>query len=343
MTQHERAGPNLAGRGTAGRPVSAALRPGTWMALALAMTASQPQAQGLEVAAQAQLSLVAAQHADADTTLNTWLATTQLELAHQDALARGWQRRLSASAVLRARSGHCPTTVCPSTPYDDTPNADAALQASWWHYAQGRITLGIGRGLGPNLLAEQAERSSPFGKTSIGADRCAPMLDATCKHDPALSVTYGAPTFGRWTPAAQLAVVDGKTKLTLQSALQLGAGRAWMSVMRNNKGHWQLPLGLSLPLGRWRLLASHTTGYTDQGRAHHQLLGLTTPVLSGELRAQWSQQRLSPLPQDASRKLALGFHLAVTPQWTPYIDLATVHRDDGHRWRGFDAGVRWVW
>ncbi|OYV02161.1 MAG: hypothetical protein CFE45_01610 [Burkholderiales bacterium PBB5] len=320
----------------------AALRPGLWAVLALAAAASHLQAQGLEVAAQAQLALVAPQHADADTTRNTWLASARLGLAQQDALANGWQRRLSATAVLRARSGHCPTTVCPSTPDDDYPNADAALQASWWHYARGRFTLGRG----PSLLAEQADRSSPFGNATIGADRCASQLAATCQRYHPFSLAYEAPTFGQWTPAAQLAFGDGKPRLTLQSALQLGAGHAWVSATGDNEGHWQLPLGLSLPVGRWRLLASHTTGHTPDGPGRHSLLGLTTPAWGGELRAQWSRQHLpaqTARPAVDATKLAVGVHHPVSLHWTTYLDLAGVNHDDGRRWRGGEAGLRWTW
>lgn len=286
---------------------------------------------GFEVDAQATVSAVAFPENAADNVAGHFRG--QVTLSKVSELDVALRRHLMGSLRLDSASSHCGLEFC-----GDPPALDYILLLGYSHYAYGRLLLGRNR----SLVADLAQASSAFGSETIGADRCLALLIRGCPALSPFSVSWDLPTyFGAWTPALQLSTKTEQITLSGRLDLQVFGGRLMAAYSGSNGGVRSLPVGLSIPLGRWRVFALRNAKQGPSEKSIYRSVGVYTPWAGGDWRFQASQYELGQ-EQSNTRKFSGGYHRPLNMNWVAFVDVAILEHPLSRRKRALDLGLRWT-
>lgn len=166
----------------------------------------------------------------------------------------------------------------------------------------------------------------------------------TNRYSNALSYRYsgGGLTFG-----AQITEGDGMDHRPYSLGLAYAAGRFRLGVGLENPGNdddiW-VTLSASYNFGAFALRGLLGNG-TNAGDQEHRswLLGATTSIGAGELRASYGQLKNTDLNAVADKQFAVGYHHAMSRRTTLYADLISEKRDNmpaSRKSTGWDVGIK---
>lgn len=166
----------------------------------------------------------------------------------------------------------------------------------------------------------------------------------TNRYSNALNYRYsgGGLTFG-----AQITEGDGMDHRPYNLSLAYAAGRFRLGVGLENPGNdddiWvTLSAGYNFGAFALRGLIGNGTNAGDQ--VHRSwLLGATTSIGAGELRASYGQLKNTDLNAVADKQFAVGYHHAMSRRTTLYADLISEKRDNmpaSRKSTGWDVGIK---
>ncbi len=256
----------------------------------------------------------------------------QLALTKVSELADAWRRHLIGGLRVDSAGSRCDLEFC-----GNPPDVEYTLLVGISHYARGRLLMGRSG----SLAASLTQAASAFGSETIGADRCLALLLGKCPTLASFSATWELPTFTGWTPSLQLTARSGGVNASVRTDLQVHGGRLMAALSWTDRGNWSLPVGLSIPAGRWRVFALRNMQGGQQQKLEYSSIGVSTHWAGGDWRLQWARYDQAP-SVNSKGKVAFGYHRPLDMNWVAFVNVARLEQPHSRHRQALDLGLRWT-